>query len=250
MIPAPVRADEASIREWDVVETGPLGKRARRDESLGRPQPKRGDSPERASGVERVRVSIGADGVQLQAGQERQSVLEVGVARTDQQRPHGAGGVLRGALGQGQIYLDYQPICSLKDRKLIGFEALVRWDHPERGLLEPATFIPVAEETGLIVPLGNWVLAEACRQMREWRTIRDSRTLQMSVNVSSLQLTHPDFVAHVATSLAAAEMSPSQLTLEVTESAVMRDPNAAVGKTVVSSQLIDRIAARLASQQR
>jgi diguanylate cyclase (GGDEF)-like protein/PAS domain S-box-containing protein len=128
---------------------------------------------------------------------------------------------LHRALGQGQIYLDYQPICSLKDRKLIGFEALVRWDHPERGLLEPATFIPVAEETGLIVPLGNWVLAEACRQMREWRSIRDSRTLQMSVNVSSLQLTHPDFVSHVALSLRAAEMSPSQLTLEVTESVLM-----------------------------
>jgi EAL domain-containing protein (putative c-di-GMP-specific phosphodiesterase class I) len=128
---------------------------------------------------------------------------------------------LHRALGQGQIYLDYQPICSLKDRKLIGFEALVRWDHPERGLLEPATFIPVAEETGLIVPLGNWVLSEACRQMQEWRAIRDSRTLQMSVNVSSLQLTHPDFVSHVAMSLRSAEMSPSQLTLEVTESVLM-----------------------------
>jgi diguanylate cyclase (GGDEF)-like protein/PAS domain S-box-containing protein len=128
---------------------------------------------------------------------------------------------LRRALGQGQIYLEYQPICSLRDRQLIGFEALVRWNHPERGLLEPATFIPVAEETGLIVPLGNWVLTEACRQMREWRTIRDSTTLNMSVNVSSLQLTHPDFVSHVHQALQAAEMSPGQLTLEVTESVLM-----------------------------
>jgi diguanylate cyclase (GGDEF)-like protein/PAS domain S-box-containing protein len=130
-------------------------------------------------------------------------------------------GELRRALGQGQIYLEYQPICMLRDRKLIGFEALVRWNHPERGLLEPSTFIPVAEETGLIVPLGNWVITEACRQMREWRAIRDSTTLNMSVNVSSLQLTHPDFVSHVQRALQAAEMSPGQLTLEVTESVLM-----------------------------
>ncbi len=128
---------------------------------------------------------------------------------------------LRKALGSGEISLDYQPICTLKDRRLMGFEALARWNHPERGLLEPSMFIPVAEETGLIVPLGNWVLSEACRQMREWRTIRDSSELTMSVNVSSLQLTHPDFVSHVARSIQAAEMRPEQLTLEVTESVLM-----------------------------
>ena len=128
---------------------------------------------------------------------------------------------LRKALGQGEISLDYQPICTLKDRRLMGFEALARWNHPERGLLEPSMFIPVAEETGLIVPLGNWVLAEACSQMRKWRSIRDSNELKMSVNVSSLQLTHPDFVSHVARSLQSADMKPGQLTLEVTESVLM-----------------------------
>jgi diguanylate cyclase (GGDEF)-like protein/PAS domain S-box-containing protein len=128
---------------------------------------------------------------------------------------------LRRALGQGQIYLEYQPICALRDRKLMGFEALVRWNHPERGLLEPATFIPIAEETGLIVPLGNWVLTEACLQISEWRAISASSTLRMSVNVSSLQLTHPDFVSHVQRALQAADMSPTQLTLEVTESVLM-----------------------------
>jgi diguanylate cyclase (GGDEF)-like protein/PAS domain S-box-containing protein len=128
---------------------------------------------------------------------------------------------LRRALGQGQIYLEYQPILTLRDQKLQGFEALVRWNHPERGLLEPATFIPVAEETGLIVPLGNWVLSEACRQMREWRAIRDSNTLRMSVNVSSMQLSHPDFVSHVGRALQASDMKPAQLTLEVTESVLM-----------------------------
>jgi len=128
---------------------------------------------------------------------------------------------LRRALGQGQIYLHYQPIYSLRDQKLIGFEALVRWQHPERGALEPATFIPTAEETGLIVPLGNWVLNEACRQLRVWKDAHGHTGLQMSVNVSSLQLTHPDFVARVRESLLNARLTPAELTLEVTESVLM-----------------------------
>jgi len=135
---------------------------------------------------------------------------------------------LRRALGQGQLMLEYQPICTLRDRRLTGFEALVRWNHPERGLLEPASFIPVAEETGLIVPLGSWVLIEACRQMREWRSIRDSSNLNMSVNVSSLQLTHPDFVSTVGHAIESAEMLPQQLTLEVTESVLMNGVENAV----------------------
>ena len=144
---------------------------------------------------------------------------------------------LRKALGKGQIYLDYQPICTLKDAKLVGFEALARWNHPDRGLLEPSMFIPVAEETGLIVPLGNWVLAEACRQMRDWRSIRNGTDLRMSVNVSSLQLTHPDFVSHVGRSLQAAEMKPSQLTLEVTESVLMNGIENAVSTLTALRQM-------------
>jgi diguanylate cyclase (GGDEF)-like protein/PAS domain S-box-containing protein len=144
---------------------------------------------------------------------------------------------LRKALGQGQIFLDYQPICTLRDQKLMGFEALARWNHPERGLLEPSMFIPVAEETGLIVPLGNWVLAEACRQMREWRTIQDSNVLRMSVNVSSLQLSHPDFVSHVARSLQSADMKPEQLTLEVTESVLMNGIENAISTLTALRQM-------------
>ena len=144
---------------------------------------------------------------------------------------------LRKALGRGEISLDYQPICTLKDRRLMGFEALARWNHPERGLLEPSMFIPVAEETGLIVPLGNWVLSEACRQMLEWRSIRDSSELKMSVNVSSLQLTHPDFVAHVARSLRASEMRPEQLTLEVTESVLMNGIENAISTLTALRQM-------------
>ena len=130
-------------------------------------------------------------------------------------------GELRRALGQGQIYLHYQPIYSLRDRRLIGFEALVRWMHPERGSLDPATFIPTAEETGLIVPLGNWVLNEACRQLRAWKDTHGQSGLRMSVNVSSLQLTHPEFVARVREALSNARLTPSELTLEVTESVLM-----------------------------
>ena len=128
---------------------------------------------------------------------------------------------LRRALGQGQIYLDYQPIYSLKDQQLIGFEALVRWRHPERGPLEPSLFIPTAEETGLIVPLGNWVLTEACRQLRAWKDAHGGEGIGISVNVSSLQLTHPDFVARVREAIDTARLAASDLTLEVTESVLM-----------------------------
>jgi len=128
---------------------------------------------------------------------------------------------LRRALGQGQIYLEYQPIYCLPEQRLIGFEALVRWKHPERGTLEPAIFIPTAEETGLIVPLGNWVLIEACRQLAAWKSAHGQSGLRMSVNVSSLQLTHPEFVARVSEALAAASLDASELTLEVTESVLM-----------------------------
>jgi diguanylate cyclase (GGDEF)-like protein len=129
-------------------------------------------------------------------------------------------GELRRALGQGQIYLHYQPIYSLRDQRLVGFEALVRWAHPEHGAMEPATFIPTAEDTGLIVPLGNWVLTEACRQLRAWK-LAHGGNLRMSVNVSSLQLTHPEFVERVREALAASELQPGELTLEVTESVLM-----------------------------
>jgi diguanylate cyclase (GGDEF)-like protein len=130
-------------------------------------------------------------------------------------------GELRRALGFGQIYLDYQPIYALRDQKLIGFEALARWMHPEHGLIEPSTFIPIAEETGIIVPLGSWVLREACRQMKAWKDAHGSSSLQMSVNVSSLQLTRPDFVLRVRNALQAADMNAAELTLEVTESVLM-----------------------------
>jgi len=128
---------------------------------------------------------------------------------------------LRRALGQGQIYLEYQPIFQLTEQRLVGFEALMRWNHPDRGVLDPAMFIPIAEETGLIVPLGNWVLNEACRQMAEWNRGNEHLAMRMSVNVSSLQLTHPDFVSQVGQALQSANLPAACLTLEVTESVLM-----------------------------
>ena len=136
---------------------------------------------------------------------------------------------LRRALALGdQLSLVYQPIYALREQRLIGFEALVRWHHPERGLMDPAAFVPIAEETGLIIPLGNWVLAQACQQMRRWRDTHGSHCLRVSVNVSSLQLSQQDFVARVCDALDSAGLAPSQLTLEVTESVLMNSIETAV----------------------
>ena len=103
---------------------------------------------------------------------------------------------LRRALERGELHVHYQPIVSLADGRLVGFEALVRWRHPQRGIVFPAEFIPVAEETGLIVPIGDWVLREACRQLRLWHDrFRTERHLSMSVNCSARQFARSDFPA-------------------------------------------------------
>jgi diguanylate cyclase (GGDEF)-like protein/PAS domain S-box-containing protein len=138
---------------------------------------------------------------------------------------------LRRAIGQGQMLLHYQPIYELHDSQVVGFEALVRWRHPEQGLLDPGKFIPIAEETGLIVPLGNWILAAACQQMRAWQdTIPGARRLRMSVNVSSVQLSQPDFVQRVRRVLEETPLAPESLTIEVTESVLMSAFDDAVAK--------------------
>lgn len=133
---------------------------------------------------------------------------------------------LRRGLGSGEILLDYQPIYALRGNRLIGFEALARWRHPERGVLEPAAFIPLAEETGLIIPLGRWVLREACRQMAACSP--GAVKLRMSVNVSGRQLADPQFAAEVRRVIDETGISPGQLTLEVTESVLMDSQSEAV----------------------
>ena len=127
---------------------------------------------------------------------------------------------LRRGLGKGEIFLDYQPIFALRGGRLTGFEALARWRHPERGVLEPASFVPLAEETGLIIPLGRWVLHEACRQMAQFARA-GGKNLRMSVNVSGRQMADPAFGEEVKRVISEAGISPSQLTLEVTESVLM-----------------------------
>ncbi|WP_207462566.1 GGDEF domain-containing phosphodiesterase [Azospirillum sp. SYSU D00513] len=131
---------------------------------------------------------------------------------------------LRRALERGQeLWVAYQPVVELVTGGLAGFEALVRWNHPERGNIPPGVFIPIAESTGLIVSLGKWVLAEACRQVAEWQGKREpgSSPLFMSVNLSTRQLIEPDFVEVVREVLQDSGVEPGWIKLEITESAVM-----------------------------
>jgi EAL domain-containing protein (putative c-di-GMP-specific phosphodiesterase class I) len=128
---------------------------------------------------------------------------------------------LREALDRDQLVVHYQPITALPDGAPVGCEALVRWQHPERGLLAPGHFIPVAEESGLISELGAWVLKEACRQAQAWRT--RGRQLHVSVNVSPVQLLRDDVVTLVREVLAETGLPPQLLYLEVTETSLIED---------------------------
>ena len=131
---------------------------------------------------------------------------------------------LRKALDKDQFYLLYQPIVSLDNFKLCGFEALVRWHHPERGLVSPLDFIPIAEETGQIIQLGEWALEEACRQMREWQEkYPQASPFFMSVNLSAKQFNHTMLMAQVDNVLRKTGLNPRQLKLEITEGAVMEN---------------------------
>jgi EAL domain-containing protein (putative c-di-GMP-specific phosphodiesterase class I) len=129
---------------------------------------------------------------------------------------------LRGALAQDELFLHYQPIVSPRDGRVSGFEALLRWRHPAHGLVPPNEFIPVAEEIGLIEPIGAWVLEQATRQLREWQQSHDMR-LDMSVNVSAVQFVDGALVEVVRRVLAETGIAPASLKLELTESAVMAD---------------------------
>ncbi|WP_432256527.1 bifunctional diguanylate cyclase/phosphodiesterase [Limimaricola sp. AA108-03] len=122
------------------------------------------------------------------------------------------------ALKCGEFRLDYQPICRLSDRAILGFEALIRWDHPLRGLVSPAEFIPLCEENGMIVQIGEWVIEEACRQLAEW-----PEDVHVAVNVSPMQMRLPSIVEVVRRALAAHDLAPQRLTLELTETALVRD---------------------------
>ncbi len=140
---------------------------------------------------------------------------------------------LHRAIERSELVLHYQPFVDLRDHSLVGAEALVRWQHPTRGLLPPGEFVDLAEENGLIVPLGTWVLREACRQGAAWAAARpggrtEASNAYLSVNVSPRQLAEPGFIDEVATILGETGMAPEQLWLEITEGAILRDPDTAV----------------------
>jgi diguanylate cyclase (GGDEF)-like protein/PAS domain S-box-containing protein len=138
---------------------------------------------------------------------------------------------LRRALERDELRVHYQPIVELTTGAVNAFEALVRWQHPERGLLGPGDFVDVAEETGLIVSVGEWVLRRACRQARAWRDrFPGGAPLLVSVNLSARQVNDPDLVARVREALADSQLDPATLALEITESAIMETADSAVAK--------------------
>ncbi len=137
---------------------------------------------------------------------------------------------LRRAVTGGEFVLHYQPVVALDSTRVVALEALVRWQHPTRGLIEPDSFIPLAEENGLIVDIGRWVLAEACCQARAWQRTTGDESLSVAVNVSARQLGDPTLVQDVVRSLTVSGLDPACLTLEITESVLIADPEVAVGR--------------------
>jgi diguanylate cyclase (GGDEF)-like protein/PAS domain S-box-containing protein len=135
-------------------------------------------------------------------------------------------GDLERALARDEFFVLYQPVLDLATLEVVGVEALVRWRHPERGVVGPMDFIPVAEETGVILELGSWVLRQACLQAQVWGVSAPDRPITMSVNVSGRQVTEPGFVEEVARILAETGLDPARLVLEFTEGVLIQDTDA------------------------
>jgi EAL domain-containing protein (putative c-di-GMP-specific phosphodiesterase class I) len=140
---------------------------------------------------------------------------------------------LRRAIERDEFEVYYQPVVALDTGRTVGMEALVRWEHPERGLVAPSEFVPLAEEIGLIVPIGRRVLREACQQAREWQgrypSVSSDLPLIVGVNLSARQLRHPGLLEDVEGALRESGLDPRWLTLEITESAVVGDGESRVG---------------------
>ena len=136
---------------------------------------------------------------------------------------------LRRAIERNELRLYYQPVVSLESGRITGFEGLLRWQHPQRGLIGPAAFVPIAEETGLILPIGRWVLNEACRQMRQWQErFPAANELTISVNLSGKQFAQARLVEDVDRALKESGVAPNRLRLEITESVVMENAPSAM----------------------
>ncbi len=135
---------------------------------------------------------------------------------------------LRAAIEREQLVVEYQPIVSLDTFRVIGFEALARWQHDEHGLISPGQFIPIAEETGLIFPIGEWILREACSQLRRWQDLYpNALPLTISVNLSGKQFAQPNLIEQIEQVLEETHLTPSSLWLEITESVVIKNVEAA-----------------------
>jgi len=146
------------------------------------------------------------------------------------------------AIERGEFRLEFQPIVRLESEQIVGFEALVRWDHPSRGTIPPATFIPIAESTGAMGPLGEWVLNEACRAAGRWHAAYPELRPSISVNVSARQLADPTIVARVAAALKAGQLDPGSLVLEMTERVLVEFPTIAAERLAQLRRLGVRLA--------
>ncbi|MBK5220131.1 MAG: EAL domain-containing protein [Thermoleophilia bacterium] len=145
---------------------------------------------------------------------------------------------LRHALDRDELVLHYQPVVSLRTGEISGLEALVRWQHPERGLLDPAEFVSIAEDSGLIEPLGRWVQERACRQAVEWHQQRpDARPFDVAVNLSARQVAHRDLPATVAEIIARTGIDPVHLRLEITESVLVEESASAIASLEALSEI-------------
>ena len=149
---------------------------------------------------------------------------------------------LQGALERGELSVAYQPIVDMESGLITGAEALMRWDHPDKGSIPPAEFIPLAEENGLIVELGRWILETACRQTKLWQDETGRSDLSISVNLSGRQISDPDLVSDVARALSTSGLDPACLTLEITETSLVRDVEA----TVAAFRALKSLGIRLA----
>jgi diguanylate cyclase (GGDEF)-like protein len=158
------------------------------------------------------------------AGKDRYALFDAGL-HADAEGRLALQSDLSTAVDDEQLFLHYQPIFDLASRRVVGVEALVRWRHPQRGVVAPAGFIPLAEESRLIVPIGRWVLDEACRQAAAWNAV--GLKLGISVNVSAYQLGRREFAEDVHDALARSRIEPSSLTLEITETTLVGDVPAA-----------------------
>src|SRR5260221_10660338 len=130
---------------------------------------------------------------------------------------------LRKALAAGEFVLHYQPVVNLASNEISGFEALIRWNHPEKGMVAPATFIPLAEEIGFIVPIGEWVIRQACTTAAKW-----PGHLRVAVNISAVQFRNPGLMQVVVEALAAPGLEPTPLEIEITQTVLLHNREATI----------------------